>query len=316
VLNITIHNQYPGLVLTSPVYFSNGTTCYVSSSQQIDTSNVMEASFGIAFRQENFKFALLYRLQRKHTNTTDNQRDSSTASIENTTNIYILVLWNVDNYDHKFCVCLIECTSDFTWDEDKLWALYREYDEQFYKDYNYRTIPWLIHGDAVMETRREITYESDCKLDIFIYEGTGKYNMSKPVKINPKRLVLLLSKLIMLMYTVSLSIQPSFKLNIHNQCLNVDLISPTYIADKLECHRPPDYKVCVGDTMRSGFIIKSDDMSCGILICRLKRKKAHESTEISEDTSNSACLLVVWEIFRSKGLYADVLLVEHDKGLM
>jgi hypothetical protein len=121
--------------------------------------------------------------------------------------------------------------------------------------------------------------------------------------------------LIVLMYTVSLSIQPSFKLNIHNKCLNVDLVSPTYVTgNNLECHRPPGYKVCARDTMRFALIIKSGNWSCGALIYRLQKRQPHNSTEISEDTSSAAHLLVVWEISEYKKLYVDVLLVEHDKG--
>jgi hypothetical protein len=117
------------------------------------------------------------------------------------------------------------------------------------------------------------------------------------------------------MYTVRLTIRPSFKLNIHNQCSNVNLISSTYITgEELECHRSPDHKVCAGDTMRSGFIIKVSNQSYGALIYKLQRKQLHEFNETSEDTSSAIHLLVVWEISKSNKLYADVLLVEHDKG--
>jgi hypothetical protein len=120
--------------------------------------------------------------------------------------------------------------------------------------------------------------------------------------------------LIILTYVVSLSIKPSVKLDIHNRCLNVDLESPIYInADKSECHRPPKYKVCVGDTMRSAFTIESDDVSVGgVLIYNLQRKRIHESIEFGKDTSSTVHLLIVWHIFESK-LEADVLLVGHDK---
>jgi hypothetical protein len=118
-----------------------------------------------------------------------------------------------------------------------------------------------------------------------------------------------------LIYTASLSTQPSFELNIHNQCLDVDLVSPAYVTDsKLECCRPPDYKVFVGDTMRSGFIIKSGHESFGALIYSLQRKQPHGSTEISKNVSSVTQLLVVWRISEFKGLRIDVLLVEHDKG--
>jgi hypothetical protein len=124
-----------------------------------------------------------------------------------------------------------------------------------------------------------------------------------------------LSMLIVLMYMVSLSIRPSFKLDIHNQCLNIDLVSQTYfISDDLECHKPPDYKTYAGDTMRSGFVIKSDGVSRSVLMYILQRKQTHEFTEDNEDVSSVAHLLVIWGIFEFMQLYADVLVVEYDKG--
>jgi hypothetical protein len=95
------------------------------------------------------------------------------------------------------------------------------------------------------------------------------------------------------------------------------LISPTYITtNKLDCHKPPDYKVCAGDTMRSGFISKEDNWFNATLIYRLQRRLTHESGEISKDTSSTAHLLVVWRVTKSNELYADILLVEYDKGLI
>jgi hypothetical protein len=314
-LRVNICNLYPGLELTSPVYYSNGTTCHVSPSQQIDASTTTEASFGIDFQQKDVKGALLYKLQRKYATRTDNNSNSSIVSIENTeTNIYLLVVWEVKNHCDEFYVCLIECSDDFTW--DKLWALCHQYNDQFLKDYNYSEITWLIHDDIAMKTRRRVTYGSDYKLDIFISEETGLYNMFKPMKIDTERLVLPLLMLIVLTYAVSLCIQPSFKLNIHNLYFDVDLVSPIYITgDGLEFHRPLDYKVYAGDTMGSGFIInKSDDESYGVLIYKLQRRQSHESTEIGEDTSIDVHLLVIWCIPKPNELYADVLLVEHAKA--
>jgi hypothetical protein len=117
--------------------------------------------------------------------------------------------------------------------------------------------------------------------------------------------------LIILIYVVRLYIQPSVKLNI--KCLNIDLLSPTYVTDVgLECHRSPDDKVCAGGTMKSSFIIKSGDWSCGALTCRLQRRQSHESTGISENTSSTTCLLVVWGVSEFNKLYVTVLLVEHE----
>jgi hypothetical protein len=317
VLNIAIHNQYPSLELVSPVYCSIGTVYCVPPNQQVDTGTMTEASFRRRPNSYFFKGALLYKLQRKHANRTDNQPNTSTTSIKDTaTSIYLLVSWHY-KYSHKLYVCLIECTNDFTWDEDKLWVLHRKYFFEFHWQRKPIIMTWLIYGDAVMKTKLDITYEPDFKLDIIISEGAEKYNTKDPISIDTERSVLSLSMLTVLIYALSFWHFSSFKLNIHNQCSNADLISPKYITSyKLECHRPPDYKVYAGDTMRSGFIIESDNESHGILIYKLQRKKSHEYTEISEDTSDTAHILVVWKFSKSKKLYADVLLVECDRGFV
>jgi hypothetical protein len=315
-LNITIFNQYPNLELKFPVYFSNETTYCVPPNQQADTGNATKTSFGISYKQEDFKCVSLYKLQRKNVTKSDNRSDNSTASADNTaTNMYLLVAWIIENYDHKFCVWLIECTNDFTWDEDKLWALYSEYNDQFHMNDEHRIITWSMHDNAVMKTKLDITYGPDYQLDIIISKETREHSMLKPTKIDPKRLVLSLSMLIVLMYAVRLNIRPSAKLDIYNQCSNIDLVSLVYIIDnKLEWHRAPNHKVCAGDTMRSGFIIKLDDGAGGALTYRLQRKQKYKSTQVNEDTSSTVQLLVIWSI-ESMNLYADVLLVEHDKRL-
>jgi hypothetical protein len=316
-LNIAIHNLYSDLELISPVYCSNGTICHVPPSQQVDAGNVMEASFGIDSEQKDFKCVLLYKLQRKYANKTENQPNNNTASIEDTTTgIYLLVVGVIKDYDHVFYACLIECTDEFPWDEDKLWALYQEYNDRFRNNCKSNIIIWSTYSSIVMKTELRVSYGSEYNLDIIISEETEEYDMKEPMKIDPRRSVLSLSMLIMLIYTVRLTVRPSFKLNIHNHCLNVDLVSPTYItSDKLECHRPPDYKVSAGDTMRVSFIIKLGYGSYDALIYRIQRKKPHESTENREDTSSAVHLLVVWKISESEELYAEVLLVEHEKRL-
>jgi hypothetical protein len=296
-----------------------------TTRQQTGTSTLLEASFGVDSKKNDFKGALLYRLQRKYATRTGNYHNNSAAFIESiAANIYLLVIWDVEDgmvWDVEdglsdFHVYLLECADKFTWDEDKLWALYKEYGYRFLMGYCHNLSTWLMHDGTVMKTRLDVAYGSDYKLSIFISEETRKYNMLKPIKINPKRLVLPPSMLIVLIYAVRLRIKSSFKLNIRNQCWNVGLVSPIYVTDvMLECYRPPKYEVYAGDTMKSGFMINNlNDESYGVLMYKLQRRQLHESTEISEDTSNVAHLLVVWEISEfSKELYADVLLVECDE---
>jgi hypothetical protein len=319
-LNITICNLYPDLKLISPVYFNNRTACHVSPNQQIDTGDTMEASFGIDSERDYLEGALLYKLQRKHVDKTDNQPNNSTVSTKDTTtNTYLLVVWNDGEkwINYRFYVYLIECANDFIWDEDKLWALCKEYEDKFHKNYKDNIITWLMNDGILMKTRFDITYGSDYKLDVIISEGVWGCNMLNPIKIDLERLVLSLSLLMVLMYAVSLHIRPSFKLNIHNQCLNIDLISPTYFTDYgLECHRSPNYKVCAGDIMSTGFISEEGGWFHTALIYRLQRRLSRESSDISKDTSSVVHLLVVWEVTGSDKLYTDVLVIEHDEGFI
>jgi hypothetical protein len=211
----------------------------------------------------------------------------------------------------------MECSADSAWDEDKLWALYCENGAQFYKNYHGSNITtWLIHGGTVLTTRLYITYGSDYKLDIVLSEETGKYDIEEPINFDPERLVLSLLVLIVLIYAFSLTIEPVVKLNIYNQCLNVNLVSPIYIvANEFGCHRTPTHKVHAGDAMKSGFMTLPDSASYGVLIYRLQRRQSPEATEICEDASDTIHLLVVWKFPEFEELYADVLLVEHAKGL-
>jgi hypothetical protein len=316
-LNITIRNLHPGLELISPVYCGDGAVCYAFPDQQTGIDNITEASFGITSKKENFKGLLLYKLERKHTTKTDNQLNSDTASIEDTApKIYLLLAWDLGHPLHKSPVCLIECTDDFTWDEDSLWALYRDYNDEFYMKYESDIITWATNSGTVIKTKRGIVYEPDHELDVVLSEGIEKYNIEKPMKIDPKRSVFSFPISIVLIYAVRLNIRPSIKLNIYNKCLDVDLVSPTYITRSwLDCHKPLNYKVCADNTMRAGFTIYNPgNEPSGALIYRLQRKKSHESTKIDKSISSAAHLLVVWEISRSKGLHADALLVEHDRG--
>jgi hypothetical protein len=173
-LNITIRNQYPDLTLISPAYFNVGTACCVPPSQQIDTGDIMEASFGVDAKEEYFKGVLLYKLQRKHATSMDNRLN---PSMTEDTNIYLLMIWNSIIHDQGSC--LVEYAGHFTWNEEKLWALYQQYEDQFISDGKSNMITWFMHDSIVLKIRFDVTYESDCKLDITISEGTRKYDMKK-----------------------------------------------------------------------------------------------------------------------------------------
>jgi hypothetical protein len=149
----------------------------------------MEASFGIGSKQSDFKGALLYKLHRKYAIRTSYYYNSGTTSVEDTAkSIHLLVVWDIKNDYPKVHVELIEYTDGFTWDEDKLWLLHNQYKYRIHACYGSNTIKWLLHDDAVMKVRFDITHGTDYKLDIIISGRDGKYR--KPNRIDLKRLVL------------------------------------------------------------------------------------------------------------------------------
>jgi hypothetical protein len=316
-LRITVHIQYPGLELTSPAYCSTRTTtCYVSPSQQTATGTIIAASFGMDSKCDFFEGALIYKLQRKHATGTDNRPNNSVAAVNNTaTNTYLLVALEVRDDYHGFCVCLIESTYNFILDISKLWALYREYNFVSKMHYKSNLITWLIHGNIVIKTEFDATYGLDCKLNIVISEGSWKHDILKPIKIDPQRSVLPLQILIVLMYMVSLYIQPPLKLDIYNQCSNIDLVSLLYTTGNgLERYRTLSHEVYAGNTMRFDLTASTSySKSDGALIYKLQMRQQRASTEIDQDASNATYLLVAWKSPSSYKLDADVLLVEHDK---
>jgi hypothetical protein len=118
------------------------------------------------------------------------------------------------------------------------------------------------------------------------------------------------------MYAVRYTIQPSIKMNIYNQCSNVDLISPVYITGYgLKYCNSPGYRVCAGSTMKSSLIIYDPESEPdGALIYRLQKRNPYKSIRFGRNTSGASHLLIMWRS-KFKELCADVLLIEHDKGL-
>jgi hypothetical protein len=327
-LHINIRNLYPGLELTFPVYCSYGTAYCIYSSQQTNTENTTEANLGIDFKQKGFRGALLYKLQKKYTTKTDKQPNNRKVFGKGIgTTIDLLVVWKIEDCNHRFGVCLVEHSNFFIRNKDTLWTLYWEYNNRFYKFCKPNIITWSMHNGEMMKTGFDITYGSEYKLDIVMSKGTWEFGIRLPMRVNLERSESSSSKPTEPLYGLSHPAQPLVKLNIHNQCLDIGLASPIYITHspseyyKTFDHRPLSsqlvhYKVRAGDTTKSSFTIDElDSEPLGALIYKLQKRQSHVF-EIDKGTSNTTCLLVIWRIFEFKKLYADVLLAEHDKGFV
>jgi hypothetical protein len=118
--------------------------------------------------------------------------------------------------------------------------------------------------------------------------------------------------------------QVSMKVDIHNKCSNIELVEPMCFSDGAVCYTPLDQKVEPGGVLETVFRIKSIwGKSEGALLCRLRKKGADSdqqsdsgTTNIDEDWSNHARLLVGWKLERPQDLRVYMLLIEHGEKLV
>jgi hypothetical protein len=124
---------------------------------------------------------------------------------------------------------------------------------------------------------------------------------------------------VMLIYTVSLKFQSPTSVIIHNQCLNIELISPVYFGNGVVCPKLSDQQIDINTEMKIRFEINTtQDEFEGSLLYKLHRNLHDQysmDTSTTEDYNNEAkyvYMLVAWKMKDSK-LFAYVALVEHTK---
>jgi hypothetical protein len=149
---LVIHHQFPGIELTSLLYYGNGAVCPQLSDQQIDIGTKRKYGFEIYAIQDDFVSALLFKLQRS----TDGQcnMDASTTETDKNVTRYVqmLVAWKVTDSKSFVYIVLIEHIKEFTCNEEALKKLYYENHDQF-KEYD-DTISdtWLVDSNVVLKT--------------------------------------------------------------------------------------------------------------------------------------------------------------------
>jgi hypothetical protein len=103
---------------------------------------------------------------------------------------------------------------------------------------------------------------------------------------------------------------PFLELVIHNQCSNIELVSPLYYSDGTECHLSPDQRVYAGSTMQTYLMV---DLFQNEFICALMyRLKGKDTDELNVVTCTQ--LAMVWKFDKFKRFHLVTRLIEHDKG--
>jgi hypothetical protein len=181
-MDVTVHNQYSGLELTTPVCFCDGRMYNEYSVERMDDGTVMKIGFRFGLNQ--FEGVLMCEVQGNRSTEFDHQSSNDTASteaVENTSKMMrLLVTWEVKHsWKLSVRVVLIEYDNRLVLNEDKLVQSYNKVNNIPSTVYNWTRkydgvykSAWLIHDNTVLEAMDEIICEKGLELNITVTEGT------------------------------------------------------------------------------------------------------------------------------------------------
>jgi hypothetical protein len=116
--------------------------------------------------------------------------------------------------------------------------------------------------------------------------------------------------------------QSAMSVEIHNKCLNVELVDPLYFSDGAVCCKNLNERVAPGDTLSTTFRVNPDCFTFeGALMCGLRKNGANyqqssaDVTNVDENWSSYIQLLVGWKVNRLKGPCVYMLLAENREKL-
>jgi hypothetical protein len=178
-IDMTINNQYSNIELTFSTYFIKDAIYHMQFPQKIDFKHGVKVNFITSIDQDTFGGALLYHLQRKSNNESDDRSDKDTSI-----SAQLLVIWG-----HKFDefyshVWLIEHKSTLDWDKDKLKSLHNVYNSQYIL---YDTEKeWFLNDNTALKTKCE-TSRGGLEVNITISEETDPICRGNSLWIDSKR---------------------------------------------------------------------------------------------------------------------------------
>jgi hypothetical protein len=181
-VKLVIHHQCPDIELVSPLYYSEGATCYLPPDQRIDAGSTMKAGFNIGLLQVGALGALIYKLQRKNI---DQFNEDGTFSEEESTCIQFVMVWGVQRSGEFYVdTSLMEHDKDVVWYENKLMCIVKKYVLRSI-DYGPVEYTWLISDNMVLTTRMNVPREAKCyKLEVTISKGSINEYTQEPSYLN------------------------------------------------------------------------------------------------------------------------------------
>jgi hypothetical protein len=170
VFQVHVHNQCSDFELISPTYFGHNAIWHTPPNQKVDANTMRSAILGRDVTKSKFAGALIYRLQKKH----------SEPSVDNIKRISVgfqlLVMWGLntrrrnDRYNVSACAMLIKNSNAMTWGEDKLRRLYSMHRARLDNEHNTKSV-WLLSDVIVMITKAK-WINKNYVFEIAISEGT------------------------------------------------------------------------------------------------------------------------------------------------
>jgi hypothetical protein len=174
VMKVTINNQCSNIELAYPAYFTKNTTCHGHLPQQVGSESIRKANFIIGIDRERFSGVLLYHLQRKKNDESNNRIDKDTATITQ-----LLVIWEF-RIDRLYSyVWLVEHENTLIWSEDNLERLYHVYNSKNSTNIILNVGKWLLDNNTKLQTVCEALYERDLEVNIIISE---EKDLSDPIR--------------------------------------------------------------------------------------------------------------------------------------
>jgi hypothetical protein len=164
-VKLMIHHRLPGVELVSPMHVSDGSTCYLLPDHKVDTDSTAQIGFDIDLTQGESVGALLYKLQKKSTD----QSDEDITSSEETMCTQLVMIWNVSSFkDFYIYSRVIEQDKDRARDRDRLMKLAKQY-SLFGTRHSLIEETWQTHDGIVFMTSLNIACETECyKLEMTI----------------------------------------------------------------------------------------------------------------------------------------------------